>query len=210
MKRKFLSIFAALAVAVSLAGCQSQEPAAEEVVEMKVVEASESDWTHEQVSGVTYLCGKPFSLPCSLEDLPDDFEIGEPRYRDKDTVLKTYITIDGQDSGYYDSLILLNGEHVGIVYYYESGNDNIVFGIEFYPFESEGKDFVINGINQNSSFEDVKKALGNSMVRDENITAIHDYRISNSEYPEEVIRIISFDEDEVIAIAHVLLIMKKD
>lgn len=210
MKRKFLSIFAALAVAVSLAGCQSQEPTAEEVVEMKVVEASESGWTHEQVSEVTYLCGKPFSLPCKLEDLPDGFEIGEPRYRDKDTVLKTYITIDGQDSGYYDSLILLDGEQVGIVYYYESGKDDIVFAIEFSPFESDGKDFVINGINQNSSFEDVKAALGNSMVRDENITAIHDYKISNSEYPEEVIRIISFDEDEVLVIAYGLFSAKKD
>ncbi len=209
MKRKILSIFAALAVAVSLAGCQSQEPAAEEVVEMKVVEASESGWTHEQVSEVTYLCGKPFSLPCNLEDLPDGFEIGEPRYRDKDTDLKTYITIDGQDSGYYDSQILLGDEQIGIVYYYESGKDNIVFGIEFSPFESEGKDFVINGINQNSSFEDVKAALGNSMVRDENITAVYDYKIANSQYPEEVIRVISFDEDEVLAIAYGLFSAKK-
>lgn len=210
MKRKILSIFAALAVAVSLAGCQSQEPAAEEVVEMKVIEASESGWTHEQVSEVTYLCGKPFSLPCNLEDLPDDFEIGEPRYRDKDTELKTYITIDGQDSGYYDSQILLNGEQVGIVHYYESGKDDVVFAIEFSPFESEGKDFVINGINQNSSFEDVKAALGNSMVRDEKITAVYDYKVSNSEYPEEFVRIVSFDEDEVLAIAYSLFSSKKD
>ncbi len=209
MKRKILSIFAALAVAVSLAGCQSQEPTAEEVVKMKVVEASESGWTHEQVSEVTYLCGKPFSLPCNLEDLHDGFEIGEPRYRDKDTELKTYITIDGQDSGYYDSQILLDGEQVGIVYYYESGKDDIVFAIEFSPFESEGKDFVINGINQNSSFEDVKAALGNSMVRDESITAVYDYRISNSEYPEEFIRITSLDENEVLAIAYSLFSTKQ-
>lgn len=218
--KRILSLFAAFAVMLSLSACQPKDTEQDaqssavieqtnETTEMKTIEPPEGGWTHEQLSEVTYLCGKPFSLPCKLEDLPDDFEIGEGRYRNKNTDLNMYITIDGQDSGYFDSQILLNGESVGLVYYYKNENNNVVFGVEFYPFDGKEKDFVINGINQNSSFEDVKKSLGNFIIKDNDVTAIYDYKISNSKYPEEVVRIISFDENEVLGICYCMLNMKK-
>lgn len=190
LKKKFLAVFAAACLAFGLVGCQ-QTP------EMKTVEPPESGWTHEQISDVTYLCGKPFSLPCKLEDLPDDFKILKSVQRDN-----AYITVNGQDSDYYDAWLQIDGNDVGLAHYYEDGTDKIVFSIDISP-DLYGRDIlVINGINQNSLFSEVKQMLGEFSLVDYDIPCFYDCKINNSEYPEEHIRVMIINdyEDEEMGI----------
>jgi len=212
-----LPIVGMLIISLSLSGCKKpvetdvdaetksikqtvgEAADSESVTEIKTIEPPEDGWTHEQISEVMYLCGKPFSLPCMLEDLPDDFEIGKIQYRNKDAELHTYITVNGQDSGFYDAQLLLDGESAGLAHYYENGTDKIVFSIDLSPDLYGREILVINGINQNSSFLEIKQALGESFVQDSDISCIYGYTVTNSEYPEEYVRFISFNDDEEIA-----------
>ncbi len=214
LRKRLLPIVGMLIISLSLSGCkglvetnvgaetkgitQAVGEAAdnESVTEIKTIEPPEDGWTHEQISEVTYLCGKPFSLPCKLEDMPNDFEIGKIRYRNKDAELHTYITVNGQDIGFYDAQLLLDGESAGLAHYYENGTDKIVFSVDLSP-DLYGRDIlIINGINQNSSFSEIKRALGESFVQDTDISCIYGYMVTNSEYPEECVKFISFNDDE--------------
>lgn len=190
--KKFFTVLAAACLVFGMVGCrQSDVPTGVKTAEMKTIEPPESGWTHEQISEVTYLCGKPFSLPCKLEDLPDDFEIGEIYSRDK-----SYITVNGQDSDYYDATLLLDGEGAGLAHYYENGEDKIVFGIDLHPYLDKRDILVINGINQNSLFSEVEQALGKFVVRDYDIPCFYDNMIISSEYPEEHIRVMIINDYE--------------
>lgn len=189
--KKFLTMLAAACLVFVMAGCKQNH----ETAEMKTIEPPESGWTHEQISVVTYLCGKPFSLPCTLEDLTDDFKIGSEDFQDN-----SYITVNGQDSNFYTAHLLLDGESAGRAHYYENGEDKIVFCIDLSP-DLYGRDiFVINGINQNSLFSEVKQALGESFVLDTDIDipCFYDLAIINSEYPEEHIRVMILNDYEGI------------
>lgn len=199
-KKKFFAVLAAACLVFGLVGCQQNNVSTGiETAAMKTIEPPESGWTHEQISEITYLYGEPFSLPCKLEDLPCDFEIGKIRYRNKDTVLHTYITVNEQDTGFYDAQLLLDGESTGLVFYYENGTDKIVFGVDLSP-DLYGRDIlVINGINQNSLFPEIKRALGENFTQDTDISCLYSYTVTNSEYPEEYVKFISFNEDEEIA-----------
>ena len=168
----------------------------------------ENGWTHEQISNVTYLCGKPFSLPCKLEDLPDDFEIGKVRSQNEGDELRSYITVNGQDSNFYTASLLLDGESAGLAHYYEDGTDKIVFCIDLSPDLHGREVLVINGINQNSSFSEVEQALGKfALVEDFSIPCFYDYKIIDSEYPEEYIRVMAvydYEDEEIVDEAGVI------
>ncbi len=162
------------------------------------IEPPENGWTHEQLSEVTYLCGKPFSLPCKLEDLPNNFEIDKVKSRNEGTELHTYITVNGQDSNFYDARLLLDGKSLGLVHYFENETDKIVFSIDLHP-DLYGRDILeINGINQNSSFLEIKQALGETFMQNIDSSCLYSYTVTNSEYPEECIRVMSFGDDEEI------------
>ncbi len=87
MKKKFLSILVAIAVTLSLSACQngnteqtaplsdSATTVVEEAVEMKTIAPPEDGWTIEQLNDVMYLNGKPFKLPCTLEELGEEFTV---------------------------------------------------------------------------------------------------------------------------------------
>ena len=201
MKRKrFLSLTAVVLTAVLLSSCEADVA---EHVEIKTIEPPENGWTHEQISEVTYLCGESLLLPCKLEDLPDDFEIGKVTSRNEGDELHAYITVNGQDSNFYTARLLLDGESVGLAHYYENGTDKIVFSIDLPP-DLYGRDiFVINGINQNSLFSEVEQALGEFVVvSDYDIPCFYDHKIINSEYPGEHIRVMIVNdyEDEEMGI----------
>ena len=79
-KRRFLSVFAAVAVVFCLAGCQKEdnsagqaEPTSVEVAEMKTIEPPKDGWTLDELMNVTYIYGKTINLPCTLNDLPKEF-----------------------------------------------------------------------------------------------------------------------------------------
>lgn len=194
--KKSFAVIAAACLLFGLVGCKAD---AGQDKAQKTVEPPESGWTHEQISEVTYLCGEPFSLPCKLEDLPDDFEISKVVPRNKDSEFHTYITVNGQDIGYYDAWLQIGSEDVGLAHYYVSGNDRIIFSIEFSPDLHERDILIINGINQNSSFEKIKKSFGKTFTQDADISYLYSYMVINSEYPEEYVKFISFNDDEEIA-----------
>ena len=86
MKKRILSIFAVLAVAVNMVGCTPTNTAAPaEITEQiiaettaestEIVEPPEDGWTVEQLNEVMYLNGKPFKLPCTVEELGDGLPI---------------------------------------------------------------------------------------------------------------------------------------
>lgn len=192
--KKTLAVLAAACLLFGLVGCKAD---AGQDKAQKTVEPPESGWTHEQISEVTYLCGEPFSLPCKLEDLPDDFEISKLVPQDN-----AYITVSGQDKDCYNAWLQVDGDYVGLAHYYEDGMDKIVFSIDF-PQDLYGRDIlVINGVNQNSLFSEVEQALGKFVPVDYDIPCFYDHTIINSEYPGEHIRVMIINdyEDEEMGI----------
>lgn len=81
MKNRILSIFAAIAVTLSLSACQnsnteqtvplseSATTIVEEAVEMKIIEPPEDGWTVEKLAKCICVSEQRFSYPCSISNL---------------------------------------------------------------------------------------------------------------------------------------------
>ena len=114
MKRKFLSILTAIAVAASLSACQpssstelidSVTTVVEEVaepIEMKTIEPPEDGWTVEQLNEVIYINGINHDYPIIMHDLGDDFTAD-----DNLVLYKNELAFGGSinDKGIYNSLM---------------------------------------------------------------------------------------------------------
>lgn len=168
MKRKVLSIFAAIAVAVGLAGCQSQtatmdsEVTTEFVITTKssatipsensneprfVTEFEITDWTMEELIDNIYLCGQKITLPSKASELDADLKL----------------------SSYYDelfnetvSIITYNDKEVSITYCNgdcNSNSDIMITNIQ-YGINKPMPEFDIMGITESSTPDEVKSILG--------------------------------------------------
>lgn len=205
--RKFFAVLAAVCLTLSMAGCQQNDVSAEvKPAEMKTIEPPESGWTHEQISEVTYLCGKPFSLPCKLEDISDKFECGELK-----TVDDRYITVNGEKTSYYEMSLMYNDELAGKACYYDDGNDKIVFLVQIRSMVVKERLLVLNGIYQETDFKRTTEALGVKTLNKEDIDKFkYVYDILNPEYPEEKIILTSTDEKTILFFTYSLFDLKKN
>ncbi|HNX63884.1 MAG TPA: hypothetical protein PKI60_01685 [Oscillospiraceae bacterium] len=102
MTKKVLAIFLAIFMALSFSACGGEidngesstaevtttaasettsemttTTASETTAEMKTIEPPADGWTPELLNQVMYLNGKPFSLPCTLEDLGEGYSLSE-------------------------------------------------------------------------------------------------------------------------------------
>ena len=187
MGRKILSVFAAFAVALSLAGCQS-EPLSEsdgavveeaaESIEMNTIEPPENGWTVEQLNEVMYLNGKPFKLPCTLEELGEDFSI--KNIKEKQTVP---FEKDNANSEYVNAELYYNGNMVGYVDMERGEKDDYtVWGIAYLNSSSEGESsnsLNINGVNIYSTKSDVERLLGNNFIESQ-VNGLYNYIINET------------------------------
>ena len=175
MKKRVLSIFAVLAVAVNMVGCTPTNTAAPaevteqiiaettvestEIVEMKTVEPPEDGWTVEQLNEVMYLNGKPFKLPCTVEELGDGFTVSNLAAHN------TYPFIgNGNAFDYSGGTLLYNGCEVGYINLLGSDLDNsVIFQVEFFgsALQENPVGFSINGVDLFSERTDIENKLGN-------------------------------------------------
>lgn len=153
MKKKFLSILTAIAVAASLSACRAddtgQTPPLSEVVVSETMQSLETtvssnetnstefDWSIDEVTSNLELNGIFFSLPCSLSELQQKFD------ETIDIADETIVLID---SGIecYESKLLFNDKELGTIYY--TCNTNEVFGICLHPDCSKYTSFSLKNV----------------------------------------------------------------
>lgn len=172
MKRKFLSILAAFAVLVSFSACQvgdtGQAPPlidsvttvveeTAEPIEMKTIEPPEDGWTVEQLNEVMYLNGKPFKLPCTLEELGEDFTIDNLVEHNNHPFIG-----EGENFDYIGATLFYKNSVIGYVKL-KNDENNTVFWIDFIYSSSQESDmnFFVNGVTKHSNRLDIEKNLGN-------------------------------------------------
>lgn len=145
--KKLLSVFAALAVAVSLSGCQAgqTDTVISETTQIEVITQTEKDysdyeefpegWSAERVLNMISIDGHQLSFPCTVDDilaLSEDFEVDEHKINDMEKGAFLY----------YKDI-----EIGGLAY----NNDNIVYYATFSDFSQHGYVY-LEGINiQNNS-----------------------------------------------------------
>ena len=179
--KKLLSVFAALAVAVSLSGCQAgqADTVISETTQIEVTTQTEKDysdyekfpegWSAERVLNMISIDGHQLSFPCTVDDilaLSEDFEIEE--YEKNDSEKMAYL--------YYKDV------QVAVITYYNNHNINYV---NFNDFFQHGH-LYLEGINiQNSEkITELLKILLNSSdnytLNDEDYTHIKKYYDKNN------------------------------
>ena len=90
MTKKLLAIFLAISMALSFSACGGEKnngdsstaevtttTTSESTAEMKTIEPPADGWTPELLNQVMYLNGKPFSLPCTLKDLGNEYSFSK-------------------------------------------------------------------------------------------------------------------------------------
>ena len=87
--QKLFAILLAISMALSISACGEKKnngdsstaegttTKSETTAEMKTIEPPADGWTPELLNQVMYLNGKPFSLPCSLEDLGEGYSFSK-------------------------------------------------------------------------------------------------------------------------------------
>lgn len=204
--KKFLAVLAAACLVFSTVGCQQNDVSAEqngtEAAEMKTIDSPENGWTHEQLSEVMYLCGESFSLPCKPEDISNKFECGELK-----AVVGAYITVNGEETDYYEMSLMYNDELVGKACCYDDGNDKVVFAVQIRSMVVNERLLVLNGIYQETNFKRTTEALGVNIFNKEEAFK-YSYNISNPKYPEEKIILTSTDEEIILFFTYSLFDFK--
>lgn len=185
MKNRFLSTFAAIAVALSLSSCQnsnteqtvsltdSATTVVEEAVEMKTIAPPEDGWTVEQLNEVMYLNGKPFKLPCTLEELGEGFTI--------DNLKSNYnypFGEIGEEFEYTSAVLYYNGNRFGHIHM--TSDTNEIWGISQEKVLGNDVELLfINGLSINASKTDVEALLGSSFTKSE-INGSYTYNIDET------------------------------
>ena len=117
--KKLLSVFAALAVAVSLSGCQDgqTDTVVSETTQIEVTTQTEKDysdyeefpegWSAERVLNMISIDGHQLSFPCTVDDilaLSEDFEIRNEMYHSETQKLAWlyYKNVEVAAIGYYN------------------------------------------------------------------------------------------------------------
>ena len=162
--KKLLSVLAALAVAVSLSGCQDGDAGQQveiidsvttvveetaEPIEMKTIEPPEDGWTVEELLSVTYVYGQQLENPCTLNTLGDEFNfnLSTFSYSDENNSSVIILQYNGNDISsvelkncFNESDVSNSVEIVGIFLtdYYKTNIDNVVLnGISFFSSKEQ-------------------------------------------------------------------------
>lgn len=205
---KFLPIVLSILMSANLAGCGDSVSATNnssvntEKSSSNVTIDTSDGWSHEELTSVMYLCGEPFSLPCTFEDLPKglviDTDEEELYTKEKGRYLKEN-TVDGT---YRVALITYNGEGVGnIAYFNDATGNEVVFRVQWFsykPFNVEylkKHEFEIFGFTSNSDFDDFSKTFVN-VEREDYVMSV--FKTNDIEYPNEKVVIVSSPNDEYI------------
>ena len=162
MKKRILSLFAAVAVMLSLSACQPNDTGQDtqpsevieqtnEITEMKTIEPPEDGWTLEELNTVMYLNQKPFSLPCTADEITDYFEIQNNYLNQKDNnSLILDVLYDGKYAfsvkGIQDNVLMITEISIPALGY----EANI----------PRDELFVINGFKLTGSLDELEAALG--------------------------------------------------
>ncbi len=148
----------ARAVGTDVTETQLFENAIAEETEIKTIEPPADGWTLEQLNEVMYLNGKPFKLPCNIDDINSDFEIQNnyPYSSGENVILD----------------ILYNGKFAFTAEGVQKENETIINGIAIsslgYEADIEKCNlFCINGFNLTDSLNILLKSLGEPFSRDE-------------------------------------------
>ena len=190
-KKRFLSLLAAVAVTFCLVGCRSdtdtghvelidevsqqittvteQIEQTSDLSEIKTIEPPEDGWTLEQLNEVMYLNGKPFKLPCTLEDLGNEYTVD-------DRNINKY-------TGYIHTTLYFNSIRIGQITLQEiNNNEHKIIAILFVKSVSPdnfNEKFVINNLTLNSAQSDVEMLLGKNYDESE---SGYVYQVKNSSY----------------------------
>lgn len=170
MIKRVLSLFAAAAVAVSMAGCRS----ADSVYEIKSIEPPKDGWRVEQLNDVLYLNGRKIELPLMLSSLGEDYEIREKRYNDESSLDKDIV------GGY----LYCNDEVIALVTFLEQGEDaeflRLYFFRDLYSENQDVKEYItINGFGLESDIAKVTDYLGNGYLNESELLK---YYVEDGEY----------------------------
>lgn len=179
MKNRILSIFAAIAVTLSLSACQNgnteqtaplsdtattvvEETA--EPIEMKTVEPPEDGWTLEELNEVLYMNGQPIDLPLMFSSLGDGYEIRDKRYNDESS----------SDSDIVGGYLYYKDELIALVTFYELESDIEFLTLFFYPYvyedhQNSSNYIIINGFGLKNEVDEVYNLLGNKFVNESEI-----------------------------------------
>lgn len=129
-KRRFVSIFAAFAFALSFAGCQKdsdiEQTTQTSTESQQVITSDDSfeiiDWSIDEITDSLKLNETEFSLPCDFTELQQKFSEDDSISFSDGSI----ITIDN-DTECYESSILFDGNEIGTILY--NMNTNEAFGI---------------------------------------------------------------------------------
>ena len=185
MKKRILSIFAVLAVAVNMVGCTPPNTAAPaevteqiivettaetiETFEMKTVEPPEDGWTVEQLNEVMYMNGQKVELPLLLSSLDGDYEIRDIEHYD--------------ESNRASGTLYYNDCFYAIITFYELDQDYQISTLSFVPTYYKNQDcsnyIKINnfGLNDNTTY--ISEYLGDKFTKKEGFII---YELLNEEY----------------------------
>lgn len=200
LKKKILTLLAAVSLACSLVGCQSDTDTGqvgteqnnqqtnivqslstkaksnknndkkEETTEIKTIEPPEDGWTLEQLNEVLYLNGQQIQLPLMFSTLEGEYEIKEKEYYG--------------DSNHASGVLYYNNQIVAIISFYELDNDfkitNLCFTPTYYKNEQNYSNyFIMNGFGLKDNISNIQKCLGNKAVKD---SGFYKFIVGNDEY----------------------------
>ena len=120
------------------------------VFEHKTIAPPEGGWTAKEIVDVTYFCGHQLTLPLSMDDLGENFSLGNyDRIGSKKRLVPAELCYKGRQLA-NATVVKVDGKRM--VY-------NIVLFPEICKVENV-EPFVINGIRMYDTMEDVEAALG--------------------------------------------------
>jgi hypothetical protein len=154
--KKLISITLSLILILALSSCNKTK--------YQTIDPPENGWTIELLNKVTYIGGKQVAFPITLNQLPEDFSLGEKRFINENNVLVFYLLYNG------DEFCICTIEDV------ESENstiDNLPISQLFIPnINNRNFDFtdliVINGVTFNSNISDIETKLGKTYETQDN------------------------------------------
>lgn len=219
LKKKILTLLAAVSLACSLVGCQSDTDTGqvgteqnnqqtnivqslstkaksnkdndkkEETTEIKTIEPPEDGWTLEQLNEVLYLNGQKIELPLMFSSLKEGYEVRNRNYNNKDSL--DYNIVGGE--------LYYNNELLAVVSFYELANDLEIISLFLLPIlytdsQNTTEYIHINGFGLKSNISDIYDTLGNGYIYESERFI---YNIKNSNFS---ISIPNLEEDFSIII----------
>lgn len=209
--RKLLILLMLFAIMLCFVGCRSTtaNKTVTTEIEMNNVEAFGDGWTHDQISDIIYLCGEPFSLPCTVEELEargfsnsESIGLGVSFY---EQIGKSTDLFSSDSEMYSIKLEYLNSAETFSGWYCINENgERVVWRIDVEPSTSNNEPILLfNGVSLNDGFLAVKKALGDSCYEIEG-SGTYVYDIKSDLYQDERLYIMSLYADSIFWVSYSL------